>query len=76
VITLKIKTAPTWTTLAASLNATVECSNTEALAAAQAQFPAAADNCDSNVTNISKTAGEFVASEVVPIPERIPTLGR
>jgi len=39
VITVEDKTAPTWTTLAASLNATLECSNTEALAAAQAQFP-------------------------------------
>ncbi|MGL2963687.1 hypothetical protein ACSVH2_07700, partial [Flavobacterium sp. RSB2_4_14] len=34
-------TAPTWSTTAGSLNATIECSNTGEIAAAQAQFPVA-----------------------------------
>ena len=63
VINIQDTTAPTWSTTAASLNTTIECSNATAIAAAQAQFPVAADNCDSDVTNIVKTAGQFVASE-------------
>ena len=66
VITIQDTTAPTWSTTAASLNATIECSNATAIAAAQAQFPSATDNCDSDVTNIIKTAGQFVASEECP----------
>jgi gliding motility-associated-like protein len=66
VITIQDTTAPTWSTTAASLNTTIECSDAIAIAAAQAQFPVAADNCDSDVTNIMKTAGQFVASEECP----------
>ncbi|MCF6133484.1 beta strand repeat-containing protein, partial [Flavobacterium wongokense] len=62
VITVQDTTAPTWTTAAGSLNATVECSDAAAIAAAQAQFPVASDLCDSDVTNIVKVAGQFVAS--------------
>jgi hypothetical protein len=62
-ITVSDKMAPTWTTEFASLNTTVECSNIEALETAQAKFPIAADNCDSDVTNISKTAGQFISNE-------------
>ena len=63
VITIQDTTAPTWTTQAGSLNQTIECSNQEALASAQALFPTASDACDTNVTNITKVSGQFVASE-------------
>ncbi|MHC0443430.1 HYR-like domain-containing protein, partial [Flavobacterium sp. 3-210] len=63
VITIEDKTAPTWTTQTASLNKTIECSDQEALASAQALFPVASDLCDTNVTNIVKVSGQFVASE-------------
>ncbi|KAF2083107.1 hypothetical protein, partial [Flavobacterium sharifuzzamanii] len=56
-------TAPTWTTAAGSLNATLECSDAAGLAAAQAQFPTASDLCDADVANITKVSGQFVASE-------------
>ncbi|MCC9016166.1 gliding motility-associated C-terminal domain-containing protein, partial [Flavobacterium lipolyticum] len=44
-------------------NKTVECSDTAALTAAQALFPTATDACDTNVSNIVKVSGSFVASE-------------
>ncbi|MFK7774874.1 MAG: T9SS type A sorting domain-containing protein [Saprospiraceae bacterium] len=62
VITVEDTTVPTWTTTAGTLNAVVECSDAAALTAAQALFPVATDNCDSDVTNIVKNAGAFVAS--------------
>ncbi|PIF63104.1 gliding motility-associated C-terminal domain-containing protein [Flavobacterium sp. 11] len=62
VITIQDTTAPTWSTLATALNTTVECSDTVALATAQAAFPAAADLCDTDVSNITKVSGAFVAS--------------
>ncbi|BFM45348.1 hypothetical protein CFS9_39890 [Flavobacterium sp. CFS9] len=63
VITIEDTTKPTWTTLAGSLNATVQCSDAAGLIAAQASAPVAADNCDNDVTNIVKTSGQFVASQ-------------
>jgi gliding motility-associated-like protein len=66
VITIQDTKAPTWSTTDASLNTTIECSDTTAITAAQAQFPTGTDNCDSDVTNIVKTAGQFVASEECP----------
>ncbi|MDQ6471839.1 gliding motility-associated C-terminal domain-containing protein [Flavobacterium sp. LHD-80] len=63
VITIQDTTAPTWTTQTASLNKTIECSNQEALASAQALFPVASDLCDTDVSNIVKVSGQFVASE-------------
>ncbi|MFH7009641.1 gliding motility-associated C-terminal domain-containing protein, partial [Flavobacterium plurextorum] len=63
VITIQDTTAPTWSTEAASLNKTIECSDTQALAAAQALFPTATDACDTNVTNILKASGQFKAVE-------------
>ncbi|MFV8367926.1 SprB repeat-containing protein, partial [Flavobacterium sp. XS1P27] len=59
--TIKIEdtTAPTWSTEATALNTTIECSNAEALAAAQATYPTAIDACDNDVTNIEKTSGAF-----------------
>ncbi|MDI6048164.1 gliding motility-associated C-terminal domain-containing protein, partial [Flavobacterium yafengii] len=62
VITIQDTTAPTWSTLATALDTTIECSDTEALATAQAAFPAAADLCDTDVTDITKVVGAFVAS--------------
>ncbi|MDI5896081.1 gliding motility-associated C-terminal domain-containing protein [Flavobacterium algoritolerans] len=62
VITIQDTTAPTWSTLATALNTTVECSDAEALATAQAAFPTAADLCDTDVSNITKVSGAFVAS--------------
>ncbi|MTH18308.1 SprB repeat-containing protein, partial [Flavobacterium sp. LC2016-01] len=56
-------TAPTWTTQTASLNKTIECSNAQALASAQALFPTATDACDTDVSNIVKVSGQFIASE-------------
>jgi hypothetical protein len=61
VITIIDDTDPTWTTAAGNLDRTVQCSDVAALAAAQALFPVASDNCDSNVSNIVKVAGTFVA---------------
>ncbi|SHH98811.1 LRR adjacent, partial [Flavobacterium sp. CF108] len=63
VITIQDTTAPAWTTQAGSLNQTIECSNAEALTSAQALFPAASDLCDTDVSNITKVSGQFVASE-------------
>ncbi|WP_433832125.1 HYR-like domain-containing protein [Flavobacterium anhuiense] len=63
VITIQDTTAPTWNTQAGSLDITLECSNTEGLATAQAQFPTASDFCDADVLNIEKVSGSFVASE-------------
>ena len=63
VITIEDTTAPTWTTEIASLNITIECSDTTALASAQASFPVAVDLCDGDVANIEKTSGQFIASE-------------
>ena len=60
VITITDNTPPAWTTAAGSLNRTMECSNSAALAAAQALKPVASDNCDLNVANIVKAAGAFV----------------
>ena len=39
----------------------LQCSDAAGIAAAQALFPAATDNCDADVTNIIKVAGTFVA---------------
>ncbi|MCC9020712.1 SprB repeat-containing protein, partial [Flavobacterium lipolyticum] len=63
VITIQDTSKPTWSTAAASLNKTVECSDTAALTAAQALFPTATDACDTNVSNIVKVSGAFVASQ-------------
>ncbi|MBF4467676.1 gliding motility-associated C-terminal domain-containing protein, partial [Flavobacterium sp. LC2016-12] len=63
VITIEDTTAPTWTTETASLNITIECSDTTALALAQASFPVATDLCDTDVSNIEKVSGQFIASE-------------
>jgi HYR domain len=60
VITIQDTQAPTWLTAVGNLNRTIECSNTAAIATAQALFPTAQDNCDANVTNIVKVSGAFV----------------
>ncbi len=51
---------PTWVTAPGALNVTLECSDATGLAAAQAMFPAAQDNCDPDVTNVVRTPGAFV----------------
>ncbi len=61
VITIIDNTAPSWTTAAGALNVTRQCSDAAGIAAAQAMFPVATDNCDASVTNIVKTSGSFVA---------------
>ncbi len=63
VITIQDTTAPTWTTQNGSLNVTLECSDTTGLASAQALFPKATDLCDTDVSNITKVSGQFMASE-------------
>ena len=59
VITIIDTQAPTWTTAVNFLNRTVQCSDAAGIAAAQALFPTASDNCDADVTNIVKVAGVF-----------------
>jgi uncharacterized repeat protein (TIGR01451 family) len=61
IINIDDTSAPTWVTEAGALNLTVECSDAAALAAAQALFPVATDNCDADVTNIVKVSGSFVS---------------
>jgi Domain of unknown function DUF11/PKD-like domain/Passenger-associated-transport-repeat/Ig-like domain CHU_C associated/Bacterial Ig-like domain (group 2)/HYR domain len=60
-ILVQDNTPPAWITAAGALNIILECSDVSGLAAAQALFPIASDNCDANVTNIVKTSGIFVA---------------
>ena len=62
VITIQDTSAPTWSTAVASLNKTIECSDAAALTSAQALFPMASDSCDSDVSDIVKVSGAFVAS--------------
>jgi HYR domain len=62
VVNVRDVVAPTWTTVAANLNRTVQCNDAVALAAANALFPVASDNCDNDVTNIVKTSGAFVSN--------------
>ena len=57
VITLVDNSAPSWTTIAGNLDRTISCNNAAELAAAQALYPTAVDNCDGNVTNITKSSG-------------------
>jgi hypothetical protein len=45
------------------------------LAAAQSSYQFAKDNCDANVTNITKVSGAFVPSSQCDNAEPIPTLG-
>ena len=59
VITIEDNDAPTWTTAAGALDATVDCDDATALATAQALFPIATDLCDLDVSNIVKTSGAF-----------------
>ena len=59
-ITIIDNTAPVWTSVAGSLNRTVECSNVAAITAAQALFPVASDNCDASLGSIVKVSGAFV----------------
>ncbi|MCD0472764.1 hypothetical protein, partial [Flavobacterium sp. JAS] len=63
VITIEDTTKPAWTTLAGTLDVTVQCSDTQALASAQATSPIATDNCDGDVSNIVKISGQFVATQ-------------
>ncbi|MFV8344422.1 gliding motility-associated C-terminal domain-containing protein [Flavobacterium sp. XS2P39] len=63
VIKIVDKTGPTWITEASALNTTIECLDDEALTIAQAMFPIAKDNCDTDVTNIFKNWGPFIPSE-------------
>ncbi|MFB9065393.1 HYR-like domain-containing protein, partial [Flavobacterium branchiarum] len=62
VITIQDTTKPVWSTNATALNTTLQCSDTAGLATAQATFPTATDNCDTDVANITKVTGVFVAS--------------
>lgn len=57
---------PTWVTAAGALDRTADCDDAAALAAAQALFPVATDNCDDDVSDIIKTAGTFNADTNCP----------
>lgn len=63
VITIIDSIAPTWTTVAGSLDRRLQCSDAAGLTAAQALVPVATDNCDTQLTasQYTKTAGLFVA---------------
>ena len=54
-------TAPVWTTPQGELDVVLECSDATGLAVAMGLYPAASDNCDADVTNITKISGPFVA---------------
>ncbi|MFV8348038.1 hypothetical protein ACNQGX_18270, partial [Flavobacterium sp. ZB4P13] len=58
-ITIEDTTVPSWTTVAAALNSTIQCSDAAAITAAQALAPVATDNC--GTVSYTKTAGLFVA---------------
>ena len=59
-ITIVDTTAPQWLTVVGGLDTTLECSDVSGLALAQALFPQAVDNCDTDVDIIVKTSGTFV----------------
>ncbi|KFE99116.1 choice-of-anchor L domain-containing protein, partial [Flavobacterium hydatis] len=63
-ITIQDTTAPTWTTAPASLDVTLQCSDTAGLTAAQANTPVATDNCGGTVT-YTKVSGAFVAGTCI-----------
>jgi hypothetical protein len=63
-ITIVDNVAPTWVNLAGTLDASVECSDAAALAAANALAPVASDNCTGYT--LSKTAGVFVPGMSCP----------
>ncbi len=65
-ITIIDTTAPTWTTAAAALDVTLECSDAAGLTAAQLMFPVATDNCDPDVTNIVKVSGAYIPGVLCP----------
>ncbi|WP_216746170.1 LamG-like jellyroll fold domain-containing protein [Paucihalobacter ruber] len=54
---------PTWTNSPNNLNRTVNCDDATALANAQALFPVATDNCDTDLSNIVKVGGAFVSTD-------------
>ncbi|MUV04486.1 T9SS type B sorting domain-containing protein, partial [Flavobacterium rakeshii] len=61
IITIEDTTAPMWSTASSELDITLECSDLDGLAAAQAQQPVATDNCDGEIS-YTKTEGSFVSS--------------
>ena len=60
-INIEDTTAPTWDTALNALDITLECSDVTGLTSAQALFPVASDLCDSDVSDIVKVSGAFVA---------------
>jgi len=66
VITIIDTTEATWDTAAGALDMTLECSDAAGIAAAQALFPVATDNCDTDVTNLDKVSGAFVPGTLCP----------
>jgi large repetitive protein len=52
--------------MAGALDATLACNDVAGIAAAQAMFPVANDNCDNDVSDIVKVAGDFVPSMSCP----------
>ncbi len=52
---------PIWTTVVGSLNRTVQCDDAAGLIAAQALFPSASDNCDTDLSDIVRVSGVFIA---------------
>ena len=65
-ITLIDTEVPVWTTAAGDLDRTLECSDAAGIAAAQALVPVATDNCDTDVSNVDKISGAFVAGPLCP----------
>ncbi len=60
-VDVKDLVAPIWTTVAGSLNRSLECSDAAGIAAAQALMPTATDNCDTDLNILNKTSGALVA---------------
>jgi hypothetical protein len=65
VVNVRDVVKPVWSQTANFFDRTVEC-NSAAVAAAQALFPSATDNCDVDVSNIVKISGAFVPNAGCP----------
>ncbi len=66
IITATDTISPEWTTLPGALDVTLECNDTDGLAAAQALFPVATDNCDGTTSDIVKVPGLFAEGSTCP----------
>ncbi|WP_340113200.1 T9SS type A sorting domain-containing protein [Maribellus mangrovi] len=66
IITIVDTVAPVWITEEFALDSTLSCDDAEGLTLVQGWFPIAMDNCDADVSDIQKVAGDFEASAECP----------